>query len=263
MCFTHPLPVFLRATTVTLNRCTAFRTAQVDRDDRPLGGVTKKDSHVWANIQAGMLHRAFSVFLFNDRHELLVQRRAASKITFPLHWANTCCSHPVLNVPGEADEGGDYVGVKRAARRKLQQELGIRPEDVPEDSFTYMTRVHYVASDAARLWGEAEVDAVLVCRPPAGTVQLAVNANEVADVRWLRRSELEGWIAAADAAGEPISQWFRLIAASLLPQWWAALEAGADALAERAAADRDAIFRAESPDAVVLVRQPARPPMSA
>ena len=56
--------------------------------------------------------------------------------------ANTCCSHP-LYVPEEL-EAKDQLGVKRAARRKLEQELGIPPEDVPEDSFTYLTRVHYV-----------------------------------------------------------------------------------------------------------------------
>jgi isopentenyl-diphosphate delta-isomerase len=47
------------------------------------------------NINNGLLHRAFSVFLFNNDGKLLIQRRASEKITFPGYWANTCCSHPL------------------------------------------------------------------------------------------------------------------------------------------------------------------------
>lgn len=55
------------------------------------------------NIDQGMLHRAFSVFLFNTKGELLLQQRADAKITFPGYWTNTCCSHP-LYVPDELVE---------------------------------------------------------------------------------------------------------------------------------------------------------------
>lgn len=75
-----------------------------------------------SNINAGMLHRAFSVFLFTPDGKLVLQQRSAVKITFPLIWANTCCSHP-LAVPDEM-ETKDAMGVKVAARRKLEQELG-------------------------------------------------------------------------------------------------------------------------------------------
>jgi isopentenyl-diphosphate delta-isomerase len=47
------------------------------------------------------LHRAFSVFLFNEKNELLLQQRAKEKITFPLYWTNTCCSHPLYNEKNE------------------------------------------------------------------------------------------------------------------------------------------------------------------
>lgn len=89
-----------------------------------------------------MLHRAFSVFMFNEHGELLLQQvsvkecicdlklmpsqRAASKITFPSFWANTCCSHPLYCKSELIDE--NQLGVKNAARRKLEQELGIPPE---------------------------------------------------------------------------------------------------------------------------------------
>ena len=51
--------------------------------------------HLNEEIEKGLLHRAFSVFLFNSNNELLLQQRAAEKITFPLYWTNTVCSHPL------------------------------------------------------------------------------------------------------------------------------------------------------------------------
>jgi isopentenyl-diphosphate delta-isomerase len=61
--------------------------------------------HLTENIQKGMLHRAFSVFLFNKDGELLLQQRAAEKITFPSMWTNTCCSHPLyLDAEMEAQD---------------------------------------------------------------------------------------------------------------------------------------------------------------
>ena len=56
-------------------------------------------------------HRAFSVFLFDSQDRLLLQRRSGDKITFPLYWANTCCSHP-LDIEGET-EVENNLGVKR------------------------------------------------------------------------------------------------------------------------------------------------------
>lgn len=55
------------------------------------------------NINKGLLHRAFSVFLFDSQNRLLLQQRASEKITFPNMWTNTCCSHP-LNTPDELVE---------------------------------------------------------------------------------------------------------------------------------------------------------------
>lgn len=68
----------------------------VDENDNQTGKATKKDSHLMVNINAGRaLHRAFSVFLFNTKGELLLQQRSDEKITFPGYWTNTCCSHPL------------------------------------------------------------------------------------------------------------------------------------------------------------------------
>ena len=100
----------------------------VDENDVVVGSETKKACHLNANIEAGMLHRAFSCFLFNNKNELLLQKRSSAKVTYPNCWSNTCCSHP-LYCDDEMEEA-DHMGVKRAIRRKLYHELGIPQEQV-------------------------------------------------------------------------------------------------------------------------------------
>lgn len=101
----------------------------VDERDVVIGSDTKKNCHLNSNIEKGLLHRAFSVFLFNLEGKLLLQQRALSKITFPEYYTNTCCSHPLYR-PEELEEGLSAIGVRRAARRKLDHELGISPQEV-------------------------------------------------------------------------------------------------------------------------------------
>lgn len=112
--------------------------------------------HLMTNIDKGLLHRAFSVFLFNDKNELLLQQRASEKITFPDMWTNTCCSHP-LSIPTEtgANLVDSIAGAKRAAQRKLEHELGIKKEQVPFEDFHFLTRIHYKAPSDGK-WGEHE-----------------------------------------------------------------------------------------------------------
>jgi len=109
-----------------------------------------------SNIDKGLLHRAFSVFLFDSNNRLLLQQRASEKITFPDMWTNTCCSHP-LGIPGETGVTmqESIMGVKRAAQRKLGHELGIKPEQVPLEQFQFLTRIHYLAPSSGK-WGEHE-----------------------------------------------------------------------------------------------------------
>lgn len=64
--------------------------------DQVVGHASKYEAHRFDAVQpSGILHRAFSVFLFNSRNQLLLQQRAACKVTFPNVWTNTCCSHPL------------------------------------------------------------------------------------------------------------------------------------------------------------------------
>jgi isopentenyl-diphosphate delta-isomerase len=124
-------------------------------NDIVIGSSSKHASHQFTPDQPrGVLHRAFSVFLFDaSTNELLLQKRAASKITFPNVWTNTCCSHPLHGMePGEVDTPQDVAngtvgGVKNAAIRKLEQELGIAVDRFKKEDFKFLTRLHYWAGD--------------------------------------------------------------------------------------------------------------------
>lgn len=148
----------------------------LDKDDNVVGHANKKVSHVFApESPRGLLHRAFSVFIFDAQGRLLLQKRAASKITFPNVWTNTCCSHPLYGfapseVDGPADVAdGSVMGTKRAAIRKLDHELGVPPGTLDVGRFKFLTRLHYWAADvvthgADSPWGEHEIDYILFCR---------------------------------------------------------------------------------------------------
>ena len=107
------------------------------------------------NINKGLLHRAFSAFVFRPCDgKLLLQQRATEKITFPDMWTNTCCSHPLDDFEAEKIEK-DQLGVRVAASRKLEHELGIPQSQTPVDEFQYLTRIHYLAPSDG-MWGEHE-----------------------------------------------------------------------------------------------------------
>ncbi|KAG5458686.1 MAG: NUDIX hydrolase domain-like protein, partial [Olpidium bornovanus] len=104
----------------------------VDEKDNVVGPESKKNCHLNSNIRAGLLHRAFSVFLFDTAGRLLLQQRAAEKITFPSMFTNTCCSHP-LHFEEEMEN---------------EAQLGQFP-------FEFLTRIHYCAPSDG-IWGEHE-----------------------------------------------------------------------------------------------------------
>ncbi|RLM98691.1 hypothetical protein C2845_PM06G21630 [Panicum miliaceum] len=88
----------------------------VDEQDNVVGHESKYNCHLMEKIETGhALHRAFSVFLFNSKYELLLQQqRSATKVTFPLVWTNTCCSHPLYRESELIEE--NCVGVRNAAQ---------------------------------------------------------------------------------------------------------------------------------------------------
>ena len=202
----------------------------VDRDDRAIGQASKRVCHQMLNISSGMLHRAFSVFLFNSRGELLLQQRAACKITFPLHWTNTCCSHPLhsSSLPGAGEEEeADALGVKRAAVRKLQHELGI-DGDVSLSSLHWLTKIHYCAASDGQ-WGEHEIDWILFAqsdlpKTAPASCPLPFSPNEVEAVRWVSREELRVMLQQWKEGQLLLTPWFALIAEQLLFGWWQRLQ---------------------------------------
>jgi isopentenyl-diphosphate delta-isomerase len=101
------------------------RVVLVDAHDAEVGTAGKLEAH-----RSGRLHRAFSVFVFNRAGEMLLQRRAADKYHSPGRWSNACCGHPR---PGE--------DTRSAARRRLQEEMGIDCALTPVTAFTYCADV--------------------------------------------------------------------------------------------------------------------------
>ena len=172
--------------------------------------------HLLKNIDEGKaLHRAFSVFIFNSNDELLIQQRSENKIIFPGYWANSCCSHPLHNLIEEVDELNN-AGVKRAAIRKLNHELGIRTSDLDIDELLHMTRILY-KSPCDNLWGEHEVDHLIILR---GDFELNLNENEVQNTINLKKNDLRSFIMDGDNGKHNISPWFKFISSTFLPIWW-------------------------------------------
>ncbi|KAF7133330.1 hypothetical protein RHSIM_Rhsim09G0130100 [Rhododendron simsii] len=195
----------------------------VDENDRVVGHDTKYNCHLMEKIESGkMLHRAFSVFLFNSKYELLLQQRSATKVTFPLVWTNTCCSHPLYRESELIDQNA--LGVRNAAQRKLLDELGIPAEDVPVDQFTPLGRILYKAPSDGK-WGEHELDYLLFI---VRDVNVHPNPDEVADIKYVNREELKELLRKVDAGegGLKLSPWFRLIVDNFLFKWWEHVEKG-------------------------------------
>jgi farnesyl-diphosphate farnesyltransferase len=205
----------------------------VDDQDQLVGTENKYNCHRFTPEQPrGKLHRAFSVFLFDEAGRLLLQQRAASKITFPKVWTNSCCSHPLSGFsPSEIDTpqdvaSGTVQGIKRAAIRKLEHELGIPSTQVPIAKFKFLTRLHYWAADTvthgpASEWGEHEVDYILFLQVHSSSLSIKPNPDEVDAIQYVTLPELQRLMH--PSSGLLWSPWFKIIAERFLPQWWADL----------------------------------------
>lgn len=137
----------------------------VDEKDDPIGTMGKLEVH-----QQGLLHRAFSVFIFNDKGQLLLQKRAAHKYHSGGLWTNTCCSHPS---PGEE--------TLKAANRRLKEEMGIDTILIHKTSFIYKT-----AFDNGLT--EHEFDHVFIGNYNENPV---LNEDEAEDHKWMSLNELK------------------------------------------------------------------------
>ena len=137
----------------------------VDENDSPLGVMEKMEAH-----QKGLLHRAFSVFIVNDKCELMLQQRAKEKYHSPGLWTNTCCSHQRV---GESSI--------EAGNRRLKEEMGVECELKEIFSFKYQCEF-----DNGLI--EHEYDHVMLGRYNAVP---NININEVKGWKWMSLSELK------------------------------------------------------------------------
>lgn len=151
-------------------------------EDEVLGLMEKQQAHV-----NGLLHRAFSVFLFNEKGEMLLQKRAAEKYHSPNQWTNAVCSHPRIEE--------SYL---QAAQRRLKEELGISTELTEKFHFLYKALV------GEKLW-EHELDHVFIGTYEGG---FQLNPSEVSEIRYLSMEELNKELAAHP---EHFTEWFKII----------------------------------------------------
>jgi len=153
----------------------------VDKNDKPLGLRDKTECH----LGKGILHRAFSVFVFN-KDRVLLQQRSSEKFLWPLYWTNTCCSHPL---PEES--------YKQAAQRRLKEEMGFVCAVQKIGAFQYQASYKDKGS-------ENEVCAVL-----RGEYNGEVSADpkEVAAWKWVDFKELKKDVKLSPGKYTP---WFKM-----------------------------------------------------
>jgi len=154
----------------------------VDTADRELGTMEKMEAH-----EKAVLHRAFSVFIFNDRGELMLQQRAAHKYHSPLLWTNTCCSHQ--------RQGESNI---EAGKRRLREEMGFEVDLDKKFHFVYKAEFDNGLT-------EHELDHVMVGYYNGDPT---INPEEVASWKWINMEVLQ-----QDMKDHPqdYTAWFKII----------------------------------------------------
>ncbi|HKL50588.1 MAG TPA: isopentenyl-diphosphate Delta-isomerase [Wenzhouxiangellaceae bacterium] len=176
----------------------------VDENDNEIGYRPKVDCHTGH----GTLHRAFSIFLFDNRGRVLLQQRAAGKPLWPLYWSNSCCSHPRR---GES--------MQQALHRRLYEELGVDAELEFVYKFIYQ-------ADFGDAGAENELCHVYIGASAGGEVR--VHPDEIADWRWVPMDDVTRELENDPARYTP---WFKMEWKALMDQWRDRIQS----LSERAA----------------------------
>ncbi|HYG52431.1 MAG TPA: isopentenyl-diphosphate Delta-isomerase [Flavobacteriales bacterium] len=161
----------------------------VDANDAETGIAEKMEAH-----QKGLLHRAFSVFIFNAKGEMLIHQRALKKYHSGGKWTNACCGHPRPN-----------ESTMHAASRRLNEEMGIACLLEQKFSFTYKASLENGLT-------EHEIDHVIFGKFE-GTP--SPNPDEVMDFKWVNTEELKNHVR---LNGNMYTEWFKLCLEQVLEQ---------------------------------------------
>ncbi|MCB0462276.1 MAG: isopentenyl-diphosphate Delta-isomerase [Flavobacteriaceae bacterium] len=154
----------------------------VNENDEQIGLMPKMEAH-----EKALLHRAFSVFIFNDKNELMLQQRALSKYHSPGLWTNTCCSHQ--------REGESNI---EAGKRRLQEEMGFVTELKETISFIYKAPFDNGLT-------EHELDHIMVGHYDKDP---NINKDEVESWKWM---DLEDVKVDMTLHPEKYTAWFKII----------------------------------------------------
>ena len=154
----------------------------VNQDDEPVGLMPKMEAH-----EKAVLHRAFSVFIMNDRGETMLQQRAADKYHSPLLWTNTCCSHQ--------RDGETNI---QAGKRRLNEEMGFEAE--LEELFSFIYKAPFDNGLT-----EHELDHVMMGYYNG---EPKINKEEVEAWKWMTPEAIK-----EDISKEPnnYTEWFKII----------------------------------------------------
>ena len=156
----------------------------VDQKDKEIGTMEKLAAH-----EKGLLHRAFSVFLFNQNGETLLQKRSLSKYHSPGLWTNSCCSHPRT---GES--------IEQACRRRVREELGITIDAFDrQKSFIYKKNV-------GKGLIEHELDHIVFGEYQKNNI--TPNPMEVYSYKWIKITKLKEDI---QNKPEQYTEWLKVI----------------------------------------------------
>ena len=154
----------------------------VDENDQKIGLMPKMEAH-----EKGLLHRAFSVFVFNSKNELMLQQRALHKYHTPGLWANTCCSHQ--------RDGESSID---AGKRRLSEEMGFTTDLKETTTFIYKAPFDNGLT-------EHELDHILIGKYEG---EPNINPDEVADWKWMSLDEVKKDI---QANPDIYTAWFKII----------------------------------------------------
>jgi isopentenyl-diphosphate delta-isomerase len=154
----------------------------VDGEDNEIGWDTKDICH----NGDGILHRAFSIFIFNNKKELLLQKRSQEKRLWPMFWSNSCCSHP------RKSESYEY-----ATARRLEEELGLKTE------LLYLYKFQYQA-EFKKEGSENELCSVYIGKSDDLPI---VNETEIADWKYISLDDLDDQL---QKNPQDFTPWFKM-----------------------------------------------------